>query len=139
MTPLLDHPAGTIQQRCHGERGTYLIATGLSGDPTAPGMLSGWQGKACAEYVAARPDEMAQKPESLSFEEAAALPLATSTALQALRDKAKIKAGFQVCINGASGGVGTMAVQVAKFYGASVTAISSAVNHEILKSFLDSS
>lgn len=97
------------------------------------GMLNGWHGRTCAEFVAVKQDQMAAKPESLSYEEAAALPLAASTALQALRDKAHIQAGFQVCINGASGGVGTMAVQIAKYCGASITAIGSAANHELLK------
>ena len=96
------------------------------------GMLDGWQGRACAEYVLAKPSQLARKPEGLSFEEASALPLVSLTALQALRDKGKIQRGMEVCINGASGGVGSMAVQIARIYGTSITAISSAANHEFL-------
>ena len=96
------------------------------------GMLDGWQGRACAEYVLTKPGQLAKKPEFLSFEEAAALPLVSLTALQALRDKGKIQKGMEVCINGASGGVGSMAVQIAKIHHATVTAVSSAANHELL-------
>ena len=97
------------------------------------GMLDGWEGKTCAEYMAVNPQQIDRKPESLSFEEAAALPLVASTALQALRDQAAIGAGSRVCINGASGGVGSMAVRIAKIFGAEVTAVSSAANHDFLK------
>jgi NADPH:quinone reductase-like Zn-dependent oxidoreductase len=97
------------------------------------GMMDGWGGGTCAEYVAVKTSQLARKPESSSFEEAAALPMATLTALQALRDEAKIKAGMKVCINGASGGVGSMAVQIARIFGATVTAISSTINHDFLQ------
>ncbi len=97
------------------------------------GMLDGWDGRACAEYMVASPHQFDLKPESLTFEEAAALPLVASTALQALRDEAGIKADDSVCVNGASGGVGSMAVVIAKIFGADVTAISSAANHEFLE------
>lgn len=97
------------------------------------GMLDGWDGRTCAEYMVAKPHQFDRKPESLTFVEAAALPLVSSTALQALRDQAGIKAGSSVCVNGASGGVGSMAVRVAKILGANVTAVSSAANHEFLK------
>lgn len=96
------------------------------------GMLDGWQGATCAEYVTAPTDQIAKKAETVSYEAAAAVPLVALTALQALRDEANIKEGNAVCINGASGGVGTMAVQIAKLYGAQVTAIASAKNHEFL-------
>ncbi len=96
------------------------------------GMLNGWQGGACAEYVAVRTGRFCNKPEGVSFDEAAALPLVSLTALQALRDRAGIAAGMRVCINGASGGVGSMAVQIAKIMGARVTAISSPPNHDYL-------
>ena len=96
------------------------------------GMLDGWGGGTCAEYVAVKTSQLARKPESSSFEEAAALPMATLTALQALRDEADIKVGMKVCINGASGGVGSMAVQIAKISGAAVTVISSKQNHAFL-------
>ena len=97
------------------------------------GMLDGWQGGTCAEFVVVKPDQCASKPRSLSFEQAAALPMVTLTALQALRDEAGIKAKQNVCINGASGGVGSMAVQIAKIYRTSVTAISRIQNHDFLQ------
>ena len=97
------------------------------------GMLDGWGGGACAQYIAVKVHQLSQKPDNLSFEEAAALPLVFLTAMQALRDEAGIRAGSQVCINGASGGVGSMAVQIAKRFGATVAAIGSAVNHSFLE------
>jgi len=96
------------------------------------GMLGGWHGGTCAEYVAVKSNQLANKPGGLSFEQAAALPMVTLTALQGLRDDAGIQARNDVCINGASGGVGSMAVQIAKIYRASVTAISRIQNHEFL-------
>ncbi|MCB2147566.1 MAG: NAD(P)-dependent alcohol dehydrogenase [Deltaproteobacteria bacterium] len=98
------------------------------------GMLDGWQGGACAEYVAVKAGRFCKKPEGVSFDEAAALPLVSLTALQALRNHAGIASGMQVCVNGASGGVGSMAVQIAKIMGAEVTAISSEQNHDFLES-----
>lgn len=90
------------------------------------GMLNGWTAGTCAEFVIARPGEFARKPLSVGFDEAAALPLAAQTALQALRDLAGVHAGSRVLIHGASGGVGTLAVQIAKALGATVTALCSA-------------
>lgn len=97
------------------------------------GMLEGWHGGSCAEYLTVQAHQLARKPDTISFEDAAALPLVALTALQALRDDAEIKAGDRVCINGASGGVGSMAVQIAKIYGAHVTAIASQTNHDFLR------
>ena len=77
---------------------------------------------AFAEYVNAR-DTVVPKPAGVSFEEAAALPVAALTALQGLRDRAQLQSGQKVLVNGASGGVGTFAVQVAKALGAEVTAV----------------
>jgi NADPH:quinone reductase-like Zn-dependent oxidoreductase len=87
-----------------------------------------------AEYVAVPDSAIALKPHNLSFEEAAAVPLAGITALQAVRDKAGVRAGQKVMINGASGGVGSFAVQIAKALGAEVTAVCSTRNIEMVRS-----
>ncbi|MEI1278176.1 NAD(P)-dependent alcohol dehydrogenase [Leptospira venezuelensis] len=80
---------------------------------------------AFAEYKCGREDEFVLKPSNISFEEIAALPLAGMTALHSLRDFGKIEEGQKVLINGASGGVGTFAIQLAKYFGAHVTAVCS--------------
>jgi NADPH:quinone reductase-like Zn-dependent oxidoreductase len=81
-----------------------------------------------AEYACTVEDRLALKPANLSFEQAAAVPVAAITALQGLRDQGKIKPGQQVLIDGASGGVGSFAVQIAKSFGAEVTAVCSPRN-----------
>lgn len=81
-----------------------------------------------AEYVSAPENALALKPSNLSFEEAAAVPMAAVTALQGLRDTGQIQPGQKVLINGASGGVGTFALQIAKSFGAEVTAVCSTRN-----------
>jgi NADPH:quinone reductase-like Zn-dependent oxidoreductase len=88
---------------------------------------------AFAEYVCVR-NAIAPKPSNLTFEQAAAVPLAAITALQGLRDKGRIQAGHKVLINGASGGVGTFAVQIAKAFGADVTGVCSTRNVETARS-----
>jgi NADPH:quinone reductase-like Zn-dependent oxidoreductase len=85
---------------------------------------------AFAEYACVRDGLLAPKPWKLSFEQAAAVPMAGVTALQALRDKGQVKAGQSVLVHGASGGVGTFAVQIAKALGAEVTAVCSERNVE---------
>jgi NADPH:quinone reductase-like Zn-dependent oxidoreductase len=87
-----------------------------------------------AEYAVARPDRLAIKPASLSFAQAAAVPISGLTALQAVRDHAKVQAGQKVLVIGASGGVGTFAVQIAKAYGADVTAVASAAKLDLVRS-----
>lgn len=87
-----------------------------------------------AEYATAPEQALALKPTNISFEEAAAAPMAGITALQGLRDKGMIQSGQKVLINGASGGVGTFAVQIAKSLGANVTGVCSTRNIEILQS-----
>lgn len=87
-----------------------------------------------AEYVCTSEDSLVPKPHHISFEEAAAVPTAALTALQALRDEGKLADGQKVLINGASGGVGTFAVQIAKFFGAEVTAVCSTKNVDLVRS-----
>jgi NADPH:quinone reductase-like Zn-dependent oxidoreductase len=97
------------------------------------GDLSGCGFGGFAEYAAVPEQFIALKPNNLTFEQAAAVPMAAITALQALRDKAGIQPGHKVLINGASGGVGTFAVQIAKAYGAEVTAVCSPAKIEMVR------
>ena len=87
-----------------------------------------------AEYAAAREDKLAHKPASLTFEQAAVVPISGGTALQALRDSGRIEAGQKVLIIGASGGVGTYAVQLAKAFGAEVTGVCSTGKVDLVRS-----
>ena len=87
-----------------------------------------------ADYAAAPEDALAPKPANLSFEQAAAVPMAGCVALQAVRDHGKVKAGQKVLINGASGGIGTFAVQIVKAVGADVTGVCSTKNVELVRS-----
>src|SRR5215203_4684042 len=87
-----------------------------------------------AEYVCAQEDKLAPKPENLTFEQAAVVAIMGSTALQALRDHGKARPGQEVLIIGASGGVGTYAVQIAKAFGASVTGVCSTKKVEMVRS-----
>jgi NADPH:quinone reductase-like Zn-dependent oxidoreductase len=124
-TPYLGRPEmGLLKPKSH------LLGTDFAGTVEAVGRdvtefrpgdeVFGGRSGAFAEYVCAR--SIALKPQHLSFEEAAAVPVAALTALQGLRDRGHIQPGQQVLINGASGGVGTFAVQIAKALGADVTA-----------------
>lgn len=94
--------------------------------------INGWGGY--AEFVTVPENSLALKPTNISFEEAAATPMAGVTALQGLRTKGNLESGQMVLINGASGGVGTFAVQIAKSFGAEVTGVCSTRNIEILES-----
>ncbi len=126
-------------------RGTKITGSDLSGKIESVGrdvkslkkddeVYGFGQGGATAEYVAISEKKVAIKPANMTFEQAAAVPLTALTALQALRDKGKIRPRQNVLINGASGGVGTFAVQIAKSFGAEVTGVSSTKNLELIKS-----
>ena len=87
-----------------------------------------------AEYASARPDRLARMPANLTFEQAAAVPVSGVTALQALRDRGRVQAGQRVLVIGASGGVGTFAVQIAKALGADVTGVCSTSKVDLVRS-----
>jgi NADPH:quinone reductase-like Zn-dependent oxidoreductase len=87
-----------------------------------------------AEYASARPDKLTRMPANVSFEGAAGVPVSGVTALQALRDRGRVRAGQRVLIIGASGGVGTFAVQIAKALGADVTGVSSTDKVDLVRS-----
>jgi NADPH:quinone reductase-like Zn-dependent oxidoreductase len=98
------------------------------------GDLAGYGNCGFAEYVSVPESALILKPAKLSFEQAAALPMAGITALQALRDTGQIRPGQKVLINGATGGVGSFAVQIAKSFGAEVTAVCSTGKMEMVRS-----
>ena len=89
---------------------------------------------AFAEYVCAAENDLALKPANISFEQAASVPVAAITALQGLRDRGRIQPGQKVLVDGASGGVGTLAIQIAKSFGAEVTAVCSTRNVKTARS-----
>jgi NADPH:quinone reductase-like Zn-dependent oxidoreductase len=94
----------------------------------------GWCRGSFAEYVCASESVLIIKPDNVTFEQAASVPIAAFTALQGLRDKGKIQAGQKVLVNGASGGVGTFGVQIAKSFGADVTGVCSTRNLDMVGS-----
>jgi NADPH:quinone reductase-like Zn-dependent oxidoreductase len=94
----------------------------------------GWAAGAFAEYAHADENQFVKKPADLTFEQASAIGVSASTALQLLRDDGKVRPGQKVLINGASGGVGTFAVQIAKAFGAEVTGVSSTGNLDLVSS-----
>lgn len=113
--------AGTVEKLGNG-------VSGVAPGEEVYGMVNAWSGGTCAELVAVPAGELAPRPPSLSMEEAAAVPLAALTALQALRDLLGVRPGDRVTINGASGGVGLFAVQIASLLGGKVVGICSARN-----------
>ncbi len=110
--------------------GTVIAGARFASGTRVYGMVNGWRGRTLAEEVVCAADECDVMP-ALSFEEAAAIPLAGQTALQAVRNIGRVCAGATVCVNGASGGVGLFAVQIAKALGAQVTTLSSARNIDL--------
>lgn len=113
----------------------HVEAVGKNVTQFQPGdEVFGQRGGAFAEYVCAGEKNFVLKPANLTFEQAAAVPMAGFTALQGLRDKGQIQPGQRVLINGAAGGVGTFAVQIAKAFGAHVTGVCSTRNVDMVRS-----
>lgn len=112
-----------------------VVAVGKSVTQFKPGDAVFGTGKgAFAEYACAPESSLVVKPESMSFEQAASLPIAGLTALQGLRNKGHLQPGQKVLINGAAGGIGTFAVQIAKSFGANVTGVCSTKNVDLVRS-----
>ena len=118
--------AGTIER-------TAPDVSGLSLGDAVYGLLDFWRGGGAAEYVATRASGLAHKPDSLDFVHAAAIPLSALTAWQGLFDHAKLSKGGRVLIHGAGGGVGTYAVQLAKWHGAYVVATCSKSKAQLVR------
>ena len=139
-TPYFGRIAGGLRRPKSSRLGTDFAGTveAVGKDVTQfrPGdEVFGGRSGAFAEYVTVPEDRaIVPKPAGVSFEQAAAMPIAGLTALQGLRDKGGIQAGQQVLVNGASGGVGTFAVQIAKSFGAEVTGVCSTRNVELVRS-----
>jgi len=137
--PYIARPAYGLRKPKNRVPGTDVAGTveavGQGVTELRPGdEVFGWCTGAFAEYVCATADHFVVKPVSLSFEQAAAVGVSASTALQLLRDQGKVQAGQKVLINGASGGVGTFAVQIAKAFGAEVTGVCSTRNVNMVRS-----
>jgi len=137
--PYVARPAYGLRKPGIGVRGTDVAgvveAVGASVTRFRPGdEVFGWGTGSFAEYASAKENGLEPKPAILSFEQAAAVPMAGLVALQALRDQGHVRAGQKVLINGASGGIGTFAVQIAKSLGAEVTGVCSTRNVELVRS-----
>jgi NADPH:quinone reductase-like Zn-dependent oxidoreductase len=137
--PYIARPVYGLRRPKIGVRGTdvagHVEAIGSGVTRFKPGdEVFGASTGSYAEYAAASEDELAMKPANLTFEQAAAVPMAGLVALQAIRDQGKVHAGQKVLINGASGGIGTFAIQIAKALGAEVTAVVSTRNLELVRS-----
>ena len=140
--PYIARPAYGLRKPKNAVRGTDVAgmveAVGAGVRRFRPGNeVFGWcggLGGAFAEYASVSEDALAHKPANLNFEQAAAVPMAGLVALQALRDHGNVRAGQKVLINGASGGIGTFAVQIAKASGAEVSGVCSARNAEMVRS-----
>jgi NADPH:quinone reductase-like Zn-dependent oxidoreductase len=113
----------------------HVEAVGNNVGKLQPGdEVFGWCEGAFAEYVSVSQDALVPKPANVTFEQAAAVPISGFTALQAVRDQGKVESGQQVLVIGASGGVGTYAVQIAKSFGAEVTGVCSTRNVDMVRS-----
>jgi NADPH:quinone reductase-like Zn-dependent oxidoreductase len=137
--PYIARPVYGLRKPKNRIRGTDVAgeveAVGASVTRFQPGdEVFGWCVGSFAEYAAAAEDTLAPKPANLTFEQAASVPMAGIVALQALRDRGHVRAGQTVLINGASGGIGTFAVQIAKSLGAEVTGVCNTGNIELVYS-----
>jgi NADPH:quinone reductase-like Zn-dependent oxidoreductase len=137
--PYIARPAYGLRKPKNRVPGTDVAGTveavGTGVTELRPGdEVFGWCAGAFAEYVCAPADHFVVKPANLTFEQAAAVGVSASTALQLLRDQGKVQAGQKVLVNGASGGVGTFAVQIAKAFGAEVTGVCSTRNVNMVRS-----
>jgi NADPH:quinone reductase-like Zn-dependent oxidoreductase len=140
--PYIARPVYGLRKPKNAVRGTDVAGTveAVGADVTRlqPGdEVFGWcdeLGGAFAEYASVSEDALAPKPANLTFEQAAAVPMAGFVALQALRDHGNVRAGQKVLVNGASGGIGTFAVQIAKSLGAEVTGVCSTRNVGLVRS-----
>lgn len=122
-----------------GLRGTDVAGTveavGRNVTRHSPGdEVFGWSTATFAEYAKAKEGQLTLKPKGISFEQAAGIPLAGCVALQAIRDIAHTQPGHKVLVNGASGGIGSLTVQIAKAYGAEVTGVCSTANLDFVRS-----
>src|SRR5215210_683314 len=139
--PYVARPVYGLRKPKNAVRGTDVAGTveavGAGVTRLRPGdEVFGWcggLGGAFAEYASVSEDALALKPANLSFELAAAVPMTGFVALQALRDHGDVRAGQKVLINGASGGIGTFAVQIAKSLGAEVTGVCSTRNVDMVR------
>jgi NADPH:quinone reductase-like Zn-dependent oxidoreductase len=137
--PYIARPVYGIRKPKNAVRGTDVAgqveAVGTGVTRFRPGdEVFGWCVGAYAEYASVSEDALAFKPANLTFEQAASVPMAGLVALQALRDQGNVQAGQTVLINGASGGIGTFAVQIAKSLGAHVTGVCSTRNVDLVRS-----
>jgi NADPH:quinone reductase-like Zn-dependent oxidoreductase len=137
--PYIARPIYGLRKPKHIVRGTDVAGTvdavGAAVTRFAPGDdVFGWCTGSYAEYAAASEDALALKPANLTFEQAATVPMAGFVALQAIRDHGQVQSGQHVLINGASGGIGTFAVQIAKSMGAVVTGVCSTRNVDLVRS-----
>ena len=137
--PFIARPIYGLRKPKNGVRGTDVAGTveavgsGVTRFRTGDEVF-GWSSGSFADFAAASEDELAPKPANLTFEQAASVPMAGLVALQAVRDHGRVQAGQKVLINGASGGIGTFAVQIAKALGADVTGVCSTRNVEMVRS-----